>query len=183
MNKYKISSVSYLNSLPFIYGFNHYKDFRNKIKLSTDIPSVCADKLKNNEVDIGLIPVAELPNIPQGNIISDYCIGAVGEVKTVLLVSDVPLLQIKTILLDYQSRTSVALCRVLAREFWKINPTFTNTQKNYETNISKTTAGVIIGDRTLIRQKITSINMIYQRNGRNSPDFLLPLQLGLPIKI
>jgi chorismate dehydratase len=148
MNTYKISAVSYLNSTPFIYGFENYKDIRSKIALTKDNPAVCSEKLKNGSADIGLIPAAEYPNIPNGQIISDYCIGAKGAVKTVLLLSDVALEKIKTILLDYQSRTSVNLVQVLAENFWKIKPQFVPAKKGYETTITGSTAGVIIGDRT-----------------------------------
>jgi chorismate dehydratase len=147
MKTYKISAVSYLNSTPFIYGFENYKEIRNRIELTKDNPAVCAEKLKNGTVDIGLIPAAEYPNIPNRQIISDYCIGARGAVKTVLLVSDVPLEEIEVVLLDYQSRTSVNLVQVLAQNYWKIQPRFLPAEKGYETSISGTKAGVIIGDR------------------------------------
>lgn len=148
MSRFKISAVSYLNSTPFIYGFENYKDIRQKIELSKDNPAICADKLKTGQADIGLIPAVEYPNVPGGQIISDYCIGAKGAVKTVLLVSDVPLRQIKGVWLDYQSRTSVNLVQVLAENYWKISPKFVPAQKAYETQIQNSKAGVIIGDRT-----------------------------------
>jgi len=147
MSKIKISVVSYLNSKPFIYGLEN-TDFKNKIELHQDIPSVCAQKLINETVDIGLIPVAILPLLNEYYIISDYCIGAVGKVESVCLYSNVPLSEIKTVLLDYQSRTSVTLVKVLASEYWNIQPEWKNTDENFENNIKDTTAAVIIGDRT-----------------------------------
>lgn len=118
------------------------------MSVELDIPAVCAQKLKEGKVDAGLVPVALLPHLPNYYIISDYCIGAVGTVKSVLLLSKVPLEQIKTIMLDYQSRTSVTLVQVLAREYWKIAPEFINTKAGFEDTIDGTTAAVIIGDRT-----------------------------------
>jgi chorismate dehydratase len=147
MKKIRISAVSYLNSLPFVYGLTH-SSLINECDISLDIPSVCAEKLINGTVDIGLIPVAAIPQVPNATIISDYCIGANGEVKTVCLFSEVPLNEIKTILLDYQSRTSVLLVKILAKEFWKINPEFINAEAGFEQKIKGTTAGVVIGDRT-----------------------------------
>ena len=108
MNKIKISAVSYLNSKPFIYGLHHSNLF-NEIELSQDIPSVCAQKFIDEKVDIGLIPITVIPKLKEYYIISDYCIGAVGKVSSVMLYSDVPLNAIKNILLDYQSLTSVTL--------------------------------------------------------------------------
>jgi len=147
MNKIKISIVSYLNSKPFIFGLHNSKLF-DSIDLQLDIPSVCAQKLIDNKVDIGLIPVAVLPELKTPHIISNYCIGAEGKVASVMLYSNVPLQEITSVLLDYQSRTSVTLVKVLAANFWKINPQWIPATANYENNVNGTTAAVIIGDRT-----------------------------------
>ena len=79
-------------------------------------------------------------------IISDYCIGAVGKVKTVVLFSQVPLNQITKIYLDTHSRTSVNLVKVLAREYWKINPEWEQWDET-QTN-SLPVSAVMIGDKT-----------------------------------
>jgi chorismate dehydratase len=147
MDKIKISAITYLNTKPFIYGIMHSK-FMETIELSLDIPSVCADKLKAGTVDIGIIPVVEISGIEGANIVTDFCISCSGKVRTVVLVSQVPVHEIKTIVLDYQSRTSVQLVRILAREYWEITPKWRNGGLNYiQEDIRGTTAGVIIGDR------------------------------------
>ena len=150
--KIKISAVSYLNTLPFLYGIKN-SGLIEKIDFSQDMPSVCASKLLKNEVDIALVPVAVIPLMNEYYIISDYCIGASGKVKTVLLLSDVPLAEIKSIYLDYQSRTSVNLLKVLANKYWKINPEWKSTTKGYENKIEGKNAGLIIGDRTFHLEK------------------------------
>jgi chorismate dehydratase len=147
MNKIKISLVSYLNSRPFLYGLEHYK-LQTELDLALDIPSVCARKLMEGEVDLGLVPIAILPKLSEHYIISEYCIGAEGKVGSVMLYSNVPLAEIKNVLLDYQSYTSVTLVRVLAKFFWKINPEWTPATADFENNIDENTAAVIIGDRT-----------------------------------
>ena len=144
-----VSVVSYINSYPFIYGLKKWKG-SIPIVLQIDQPSVCAQKLIDGKADVGLVPVAVLPEISNGKIISDYCIGADGPVTSVLLVSMVPLNEIETILLDYQSRTSVMLTKILAKKFWNIEVEWEATQPNYEQQISGTKAGVIIGDRALL---------------------------------
>ena len=70
-----------------------------------------------------------------------------GKVNTVLLLSDVPLKKIKQIYLDYQSRTSVKLLKILAKNYWKIKPDYIDTTGDYEDKISGSNAGLIIGDR------------------------------------
>lgn len=147
MQKIKISIVSYLNSKPFIYGIEH-SDLQSQISLQLDMPSLCAQNLVDGNVDVGLIPVAVIPLLKEHYIISDYCIGAVGKVNSVILYSDVPLDEIGSVLLDYQSRSSVTLVKVLAQNYWKITPQWIKAEANYENNVSGTTAAVIIGDRT-----------------------------------
>ena len=149
MIKYKISAVSYLNTLPFLYGIENSTTFRKNIELSLDYPAICADKLINNEVDIGLIPVAVIHRIKNANIISDYCIGTTDKVKSVLLLSDKPISEINNIFLDYQSRTSVELLKILSNNYWKISPNWILSEKGFEKNISGRTAGLVIGDRAL----------------------------------
>ena len=145
--KYKISAVSYANTYPFLYGLKK-SSIIDTIDLSLDYPSDCAKKLINNQVDIGLVPVAIIPQLKEHYIISDYCIGAEGKVKSVLLLSDVPLHEIKTVLLDYQSKSSVNLTKVLAKHFWYIQPQWEDAKEGFENTIKNSTAGVIIGDRT-----------------------------------
>jgi chorismate dehydratase len=151
--KIKVSAVSYLNAKPLIYGLEH-SDIINDIDFTLDIPSLCADKLINDTVDIGLVPIAILPQLKEYYVLTDYCIGAEGAVSSVNLYSDVPMNEIQTILLDYQSRTSVMLCKVLAKRHWLINPLWVNTNGDFEQNIKDTTAGVIIGDRTFGKANI-----------------------------
>lgn len=146
MKNIRVSAVSYLNTRPFTYGLE--KQPVDGLSLSLDMPSECARKLLEGEADIGLVPVAVLPLLKQYEIISDYCIGAVGAVKSVKLYSQVPPEQIETVLLDYQSRTSVTLVRVLAAELWKISPQWKPAAAGFEQQVSGTTAAVVIGDRT-----------------------------------
>lgn len=147
MNKIKISAVSYTNTKPFLYGL-HHTDIINKIDLSLDVPADCAQKLIDNTVDIGLIPVAAALNIPNWQIVSDYCIGAVGAVNSVFIFSNCPIEKITTIQLDPQSRTSNNLARVLLKNYWKLSPQQITDAPDYSTSTANNTAFVQIGDRT-----------------------------------
>jgi chorismate dehydratase len=145
--KHTVSIVNYYNTTPFIYGINH-SGFKSQINLELDIPSVCAQKLKSKQVEIGLVPVAILPELESYQIITDYCIGAIGKVDSVKLFSERPLHELTHVLLDYQSKTSVTLVQVLNKHFWKKNIQFVNASEGFENQISRTTGAVIIGDRT-----------------------------------
>lgn len=141
MNKIKISAVAYTNTKAFIYGIEH-SSIINKIDLSLDIPSDCAAKVISGEVDMGLMPVAAIPFVPNANIVADYCIGSDGAVNSVFIFSELPVEEIKTLKLDAHSRTSNNLAKVLLKFHWKQDVEFT-TDLN-----TKTDAIVLIGDRT-----------------------------------
>lgn len=145
MNKIKISAVAYTNTKPFIYGIER-SELINQIDLSLDIPSDCAAKLIHNQVDIGLIPVAAIPFVPNAHIVADYCIGSVGAVNSVFIFSDVPASKIKTVKLDPQSRTSNKLAQVLLKYHFKVNVSLITNQEE------QTDAIVLIGDRTFGRR-------------------------------
>lgn len=142
----KISAVSYLNTIPFIHGLKQ-SELIKTIDLQLDYPSICADKLINGTVDLALVPVAVIPKLKEAYIISDYCIGANGAVDTVCLYSDVPIEEIESIALDYQSRTSVALLKILLKEYWQFNPELKKANVGFEDNIKGKHAALIIGDR------------------------------------
>ena len=146
--KIRVAAVSYLNTKPLIYGFEHGM-MKDEIELVFDYPARVAGMLLNNEADIGLVPVAIIPQLKEYYLISDYCIGAVHPVASVCLFSDVPVNDIKEILLDYQSKTSVALLKILLKECWCVNPVLTHTIDGYLQMIKGSTAGLIIGDRAL----------------------------------
>jgi chorismate dehydratase len=98
-------------------------------------------------VDIALVPVVAIPQLENPNIFSNYCIGANGEVGTVCLYSDVPINEIESIALDYQSRTSVSLLKILLNEYWDLNPELKNTEIGFEDSIKGKHAALVIGDR------------------------------------
>jgi chorismate dehydratase len=148
VHKIKISAVSYLNTKPFIYGLEQ-NEIINHIELFQDIPSVVASKLKSGKATIGLVPTAVIPQIPSAKIITDYCIGSDGPVTSVCIYSQVKMEEVEAIYLDYQSRTSVELTRILLKDHWKTNPQLVNAVYGYENKISDATAGLIIGDRSL----------------------------------
>ena len=147
MNKIRISAVSYTNTKPFIYGIQH-SGILDKIELSLDMPSDCAQKLIDDVVDIGLIPVAATLNLPHWEIVSEYCIGAVGAVNSVFIFSNCDVKDIKYLQLDPQSRSSNNLARVLLKNYWKVYPELIKDAADYSESTEVNTAFVQIGDRT-----------------------------------
>ncbi|MFD2146871.1 menaquinone biosynthetic enzyme MqnA/MqnD family protein [Mucilaginibacter antarcticus] len=152
MDKIRISAVSYTNTKPFIYGLQH-TGILEKIDLSLDMPADCAQKLIDDKVDIGLIPVAATLNLPHWEIISDYCIGAVGAVNSVFIFSNCDITEVTHLQLDPESRSSNNLARVLLKNFWKVSPDLIINAPDYTTATNPTTAFVQIGDRTFGKKK------------------------------
>jgi chorismate dehydratase len=146
--RWRIGAVSYLNTRPLLLGLAQ-EGFKNRIDLVKSYPAKIAQELLAGQIDIGLVPVAIIPQLTHPHIISNYVIGTNGAVASVALFSQVPIDEIKSIYLDYQSRTSVQLLKILLAQFWKKEVEFLAATEGYIDQISGTTAGLIIGDRAL----------------------------------
>ena len=146
--KWRIGAVSYLNTRPLLLGMEQ-SPFKERIDLMKSYPAQIAQALLDDTIDIGLIPVAIMPLLKNPQVISKYVIGTEGEVASVALFSQVPIDQIEKVYLDYQSRTSVQLAKVLLAQYWNKEVEFLIATEGYINEISGTTAGVIIGDRAL----------------------------------
>lgn len=149
----KVGIVSYRNTRPLIYGLQQ-QPVSQQIDLVEAIPSELANMLVEGQIDVGLVPVAILPQLEEYHIIGNHCIATDTEVASVCLFSEVPLQEIETIYLDYQSRSSVALLKILMRESWGINPQLIMAKdESYRNEIKGTTAGLVIGDRALEQRR------------------------------
>ncbi len=152
--KIRVAAVDYLNTKPLILGLVR-ETICHDIELILDNPSQVAKMLIDSEVDLGLVPVTCIPFLKDPHIISDYCIGCNGEVASVCIFSEVPLNEIQTVLLDYQSNTSVALFKLLAKKYWKISPVMVEGRPGYEKLITGNTGGLVIGDRALQQRTVS----------------------------
>lgn len=149
LGKIRVAAVSYLNTKPLLYGIKHHRVI-NEMELLEDYPARIAQLLIDDEVDLGLIPVAATTRLASWEIVGDYCIGCDGPVASVCLFSEVPLSDVQKVILDYQSRTSVNLAKILLKEYWKKDVEYLDaTGEDYRKEIKGTTAGVVIGDRAL----------------------------------
>lgn len=154
--KIRVGAVSYLNTKPLLYGIER-SECRNEMELILDYPAKIAQMLVDDEIDMGLVPVAVIPRLKEAYINTDYCIGADGNVASVCLFSETPIESVKTVILDYQSRTSAALTRILLKNYWKLSPEIINGgSEDYRTLIKEDTAGLVIGDRSLEQRKIST---------------------------
>jgi chorismate dehydratase len=150
--KIRVGAVSYLNTKPLLYGIERAA-IRKDIDLIIDYPSSIATMLLRDEIDMGLVPVAIIPRMKEAHINGDYCIGSNGNVASVCLFSETPMEKIEKVLLDYQSRTSVALARILLKEYWRVSTELVDGGKDFRDHIKGTTAGVVIGDRAFEQRR------------------------------
>jgi chorismate dehydratase len=153
--KIRVGAVSYLNTKPLLYGIEN-SPVLNEISMVTEYPAMIADKLLRDEIDIGLVPVSIIPQMKEYHINTRYCIGCDGPVASVCLFSEVPVGEVKKVILDYQSRTSVALVEILFKRHWKQNPVFEQALPDFLDHIRGTTAAVVIGDRALQQRTVSA---------------------------
>jgi chorismate dehydratase len=198
VKKIKISAVSYTNTKPFIYGLQHHPTILKRIDLSLDTPTDCAQKLIDGTVDIGLIPVAAVLNIPNWELVTDYCIGANGAVNSVFIFSNCPINKITRLQLDPQSRSSNNLARVLLKNYWQLSPDLIIDAPAYGNITDEETAFVQIGDRTFgkkdkfayvydlaeVWQQFTGLEFMFAAWIANKPipeDFIVDFNAALKI--
>ncbi|HEX6334950.1 MAG TPA: menaquinone biosynthesis protein [Flavisolibacter sp.] len=145
----RIGAVSYLNTKPLLYGIRGHR-IMNRIELTEDYPARVAQLLMEDRIDIGLVPIAAVRQMKEWHIVSDFCIATDGEVASVCLFSQVPMEEVKRVYLDYQSRTSVLLARILLKEYWKKDvELLPATGEDFRDQVGGNTAAVVIGDRAL----------------------------------
>jgi len=148
VSKTKISIVRYLNAAPLAWGIlegQQSGDFQSV--LST--PAECADQLANGSVDIGLIPSIEFQRIKGSKIIAGPVVASRHRVRSVLLISNKPLWEVKTVACDSGSRTSVALAQILLKEIYRVQPEFRTSEPDLARMLGQCDAAVIIGDTAL----------------------------------
>lgn len=155
MKKIRVGIVNYLNTKPLLYGIERAANL-DQAELLPDYPANVARQLLNDEIDLGLVPVAVIPRLKEAHIVSDYCIGCDGPVASVAIFCDRPLEEASKLLLDYQSRTSVNLARILVRDHWKLDIPVEDGGEDFLEKIKGDTAGVCIGDRALRQRQLSA---------------------------
>ena len=142
----RIAAVSYLNTIPFIYGIRHEGNLRADLLLAP--PADCYLNYVEGRADSARRPSAMVPTLKSTSIRTDYCRGACGKVRTVALFSNVPIQQVRRIFLDTHSRTSVQLLGYLAANLWHIQPEWYDLRDYSQVAFAeKDDAFLLIGDK------------------------------------
>ncbi len=160
MRRLRISAISYLNTAPLMWDFEHGPAGQN-FEISYTVPSLCAKALADGSADIGIIPAAAYAQIPGLQVLPDIAIASRRAVRSILLVSQIPLELVRTVALDTSSMTSVALTRILLEKWMGGGRTFTSMEPDIEKMLNECDAGLLIGDPALQvdRQKYHTVDL------------------------
>lgn len=148
MRHLRISAISYLNTAPLMWDFEH-GDAGRHFEISYTLPSSCARDLADGKADIGIIPAAAYARIPELQILPDVAIASRRAVRSILLVSQIPVELVRTVALDTSSMTSVALTKILFEKWLGGGRTFTSMEPDIEKMLEQCDAGLLIGDPAL----------------------------------
>ncbi len=148
MRKLRISAISYLNTAPLMWDFEH-QGADHHFEISYTLPSACARALAAGTADIGIIPAAAYTQIPGLLILPDVAIASRGAVRSILLASKMPIAHARKIALDTSSLTSVALTKVLFEKWLGGGRTYVPIAPDLDRMLMECDAGLLIGDPAL----------------------------------
>lgn len=148
MKELRVGIVNYVNSRPLSRGLLRGRQ-EGGFACESLPPAVIADRLAAGTLDVGLVPSVELARIPGLTVLPGLAIAATHEVRSVLLVSKVPIAEIASVALDENSRTSAALVRMILQDRYGLVPTFRQARANLEQMLAEADAALIIGDPAL----------------------------------
>ena len=146
-NRLKVCAVSYLNTVPLVWGMLHGRQ-KGLFDLLFRVPAECADLLAAREVDVGILPCFELLRQDLGTV-PGVGIACRGPVRSILLISKCPLGQIRTLAGDSSSRTSVALARILLERRYGAVPRVIPFAPDLTAMLDAADAALVIGDPAL----------------------------------
>jgi chorismate dehydratase len=152
MRALKISAISFLNTVPLMWDFEHEpsREIRENFQIEYTVPSLCAKALREGTADIGIIPVITMATIPDLVALPDVAIAALNKVWSIQLVSKKPIEEIRTVAVDTSSRTSVGLTQVLLTKFFGGHRDLTPMAPVLGPMLDRCDAGLLIGDPAMM---------------------------------
>jgi predicted solute-binding protein len=131
-----------------VWGFTN-GPLAGRYELSFAVPSQCAEQLRRREVDLGIIPAIEYQRMDGMAVLPGMAVAAKDAVRSILVVSRVPIEQARRVALDASSRSSQALVRILCAERWRIQPEFVSAAPDPAAMLREAHAALLIGDPAL----------------------------------
>src|SRR5579872_1498862 len=155
--KLRVSIVEFLNTAPLVWGFTD-GPLRGRYDLSFTVPSLCAEALRAGQADVAIVPAIEYQRMDGMVVLPEMAVAAKGEVRSILVLAKKPIEQARRIALDTNSRSSVALTRLLCKGLWRIAPEFIDAAPDPAAMLAEADAALLIGDPALrIRLKVNAL--------------------------
>ena len=148
MGKLRISIVEFLNTAPLVWGFTD-GPLAGRYDLSFAVPSQCAEDLKAGRADVGIIPAIEYQRMENVVALPGMAVASKNEVRSLLVISKVPIESAQSFALDTNSRSSVGIARILCQRHWNIAPEFVDMPPDIDAMMERADAALIIGDPAL----------------------------------
>lgn len=173
MSRLKISAISYLNTAPLLWDFEHGEE-GSAFDLSYTIPSGCAEALRAGTADIGIIPAAAYTTVPDLVVIPDVAIASKRAVRSILLVSEKPTEQVRSVATDTSSMTSVALAKILFAKWLGGPRKYVSMPPNLNAMLAACDAALLIGDPALQvdRSRYVTLDLAEEWNARTAKAFV-----------
>ena len=150
MQQSRISASSYSNTAPLVWSFLYGKNHGSVELIMDTAPARSAELLAQNRVDAALVPVIAYQMIEGVRLVPDVCVGARERVRSVCLATNgVDLADVRKVSLDTSSRTSVALTKIIFREFLGFEPEWKAAQPDIDAMLAESDAALLIGDPAL----------------------------------
>lgn len=171
--KLVIAAINFLNPAPLMWDFDHEPratELAHRYSIISSTPAQCAQYLRAGTADIGLVPVAAYPSLPNTSIVPRCAIASLDEVRSILLVVRHPdgLGGVRRVALDTASITSATYTRILFRKLWEMTPEFIPRSADLEAMLCVADAALLIGDPALLalenrelREKRTGEHLLY----------------------
>jgi chorismate dehydratase len=173
MSLLRISAISYLNTVPLMWDFEHAAASAG-YDICYTIPSACAHALAANQADIGIIPAAAYTTIPDLAIIPEVAIAARRAVRSILLVSRIPLENVRTVALDSSSLTSAALAKITFAKWLGGARSYSVMEPNLDQMLAACDAALVIGNPALQidRSRYTALDLAEEWITRTGKSFV-----------
>jgi chorismate dehydratase len=144
-------AVDYANTLPLRSGLKAL-EVKGDMSMFLARPARATDLFIQGNYELGLLPTAAHLTAPNSKFIGEYGIVSDGFVGSVGIFSEVPFEEIDLLYLDYDSRSSMLLTRVLLKHHWQRDEhsasplSIIKAKPGYREQIGGSAAGLIIGD-------------------------------------
>ncbi len=143
--RWRVAAISFLNTAPLLWGL----ETEPRLQLSYTAPSACAEQMRRDEAEIGIIPVIEMARIAGLAALPGIAVAARAEVRSILLIAKKPWAEIQRVALDRSSRTSAALAQILLLRRYGAKFEVTERAPDWRTMLEDADAALVIGDPAL----------------------------------